>query len=192
MAGVLLSRLELSTRWLRTLEFTLFIGLTAIIAISEYTINVRLLELDEYPAMIAFVKNGVIQMVVLMLLYGTFIPNRPRTVAWVVLVMAPVTAFWSRAILTEHPDAEEAIAHLRSAEQTGTNALFLFIAAGMAIYGSAVLNGLRRELHVARKFGRYRLVREAGGRGDGRGLPGRAQPAQAAMRAQVDQAGGGV
>ena len=35
--------------------------------------------------MVAFMKNGVIQMVILMLLYGTFIPNQPRTVAWAVL-----------------------------------------------------------------------------------------------------------
>ena len=51
---------------------------------------------DDYPAMVAFVKNGVIQMVVLMFLYGTFIPNRPKTVAWVVLAMALAPLFGAR------------------------------------------------------------------------------------------------
>ena len=64
-----------------------------IIAISEYTINLSLMQRDDYPAMVAFVKNGVIQMVVLMFLYGTFIPNRPTTVAWVVLGMALAPLF---------------------------------------------------------------------------------------------------
>ena len=75
--------------------------------------------------------------------------------------------FLAVALLTEHPDADEAIATFPSAEQTGTNALFLFIAAGMAIYGSVVLNGLRAELHVARKFGQYQLVRKLGEGGMG-------------------------
>ena len=52
---------------------------------------------DDYPAMVAFVKNGVIQMVVLMFLYGTFIPNKPKTVAWVVLAMALAPLFIARA-----------------------------------------------------------------------------------------------
>ena len=71
---------------------------------SQYTINLTLMQRGDYPAMVAFVKNGVIQMVVLMLLYGTFIPNRPKTVAWVVLLMALAPLF-GVAILTEHPDA---------------------------------------------------------------------------------------
>ena len=134
--------------------------------LSQYTINLWLMQHGDYPAMVAFVKNGVIQMVVLMFLYGTFIPNKPTTVAWVVLAMA-ISPLLSLAFLTEHPDAAEAIAHFRSAEQTGTNALFLLIAAGMAIYGSIVLNGLRNELHVARKFGQYQLIRKLGEGGMG-------------------------
>jgi hypothetical protein len=166
VAGLLLSPLELSTGRLRALEYTLFIGLTALVIWSQYTINLTLMQRGDYPAMVAFVKNGVIQMVVMMLLYGTFIPNRPSTVAWVVLFMALAPLF-GVAVVTEHPDAAEAIAHFKSAEQTGTNALFLLIAAGMSIYGSAILNGLRAELHVAKKFGQYQLVRKLGEGGMG-------------------------
>ncbi len=166
IAGLLLSSLTLSSRVLRGLEYALFGGLTAFIVVSEYTVNLWLMQRDEYLAMVAFVKNGVIQMVVLMFLYGTFIPNKTRTVAWVVLGMA-ISPLLALAFLTEHPDASAAIAHFHSAEQTGSNALFLFIAAGMAIYGSVVLNGLRTELHVARKFGQYQLVRKLGEGGMG-------------------------
>ena len=166
ISGLILSPIELSTPALRRLEYALFGGLTILVLLSQYVINLSLMQRGDYPAMVAFVKNGVIQMVVLMFLYGTFIPNRPRTVAWVVLAMA-LGPLFTLALLTEHPDATSAIEHFRSAEQTGTNALFLFIAAGMSIYGSVVLSGLRAELHVARKFGQYQLVRKLGEGGMG-------------------------
>ena len=166
IAGLILSPIEFSTPSLRRLEYALFGGLTLLIVIGQYNINLALMQREDYPAMVAFVKNGVIQMVVLMFLYGTFIPNRPRTVAWVVLAMALAPLF-TLALLTEHPDAAVAIVHFRAAEQTGTNALFLLIAAGMSIYGSVVLSGLRDELHVARKFGQYQLIRKLGEGGMG-------------------------
>ena len=37
--------------------------------------------------MVAFIKNGVIQMLVLMMIYGTLIPNTPGRSPWVVLAM---------------------------------------------------------------------------------------------------------
>ena len=70
----------------------------------------------------------MIQMVVLMLLYGTFIPNQPGTVAWVVLAMALAPLF-SHAMLTEHPVLTPLAEKLNTAEYTGSNALFLFVAA---------------------------------------------------------------
>jgi serine/threonine-protein kinase len=166
IAGLLLSPLSLSIRWLRCLEYALFGGMTLIVVVAEYTINLWLMQRHDYPAMVAFVKNGVINMVILMFLYGTFIPNKPKTVAWVVLSMALLPMF-SLAFLTEHPDASDTLAHFQSAEQSGSNALFLLIAAGMSIFGSIVLNGLRTELHVARKFGQYQLVRKLGEGGMG-------------------------
>ncbi len=166
IAALLVSPLTLSLGWLRRLELALFGGLTLLLVASQYTVNLALMQRDDIPGMVAFIKNGVIQMVVMMLLYGTFIPNHPKRVAWAVLAMALAPLF-GVAVLTEHPDVAQVVAQLRSVEQTGSNALFLLIAAGMAIYGSVVLNGLRIELHVARKFGQYQLVRKLGEGGMG-------------------------
>jgi serine/threonine-protein kinase len=166
VAALLVSPITLSLRWLRGLEFALFGGLTLLVVASQYTVNLALMQRDDVLGMVAFIKNGVIQMVVMMLIYGTFIPNNPRKVAWAVLAMA-LAPLLGVAVLTEHPDVAEVVAQLRSVEQTGLNALFLLIAAGMAIYGSIVLNGLRTELHVARKFGQYQLVRKLGEGGMG-------------------------
>ena len=166
IAGILISPITLSLGWLRSLELALFAGLTVLLVASQYVVNLALMQRDDIPGMVAFIKNGVINMVVLMLLYGTFIPNNPKRVAWIVLAMA-LAPLLGVAVLTEHPDVAPVVAQLRSVEQTGSNGLFLFIAAGMAIYGSFVLNGLRTELHVARKFGQYQLVRKLGEGGMG-------------------------
>jgi hypothetical protein len=166
VAGLLLSPVRLSVPRVRAFEFVLFGGLTIIVIISQYVVNLAFLQRGEAIEMIAFMKNGVTQMVVLMLLYGTFIPNRPGTVAWVVLAMALAPLF-SHAMLTEHPDLTPLAEKLRTAEYTGSNALFLLVAAGMAVSGSVLLNGLRTELHQARKYGQYRLVRKLGGGGMG-------------------------
>ncbi len=166
VAALLLSPIRLTVSWVRAAEFALFGGLTAIVMISQYLVNLSMLQRGDEIGMVAFMKNGVIQMVVLMLLYGTFIPNPPRIVGWVVIAMALAPLF-THALLTEHQDLSPYAERMRTAEYTGSNALFLVIAAGMAIAGSVLLNGLRTQLHQARKFGQYRLVRRLGSGGMG-------------------------
>jgi eukaryotic-like serine/threonine-protein kinase len=188
IAGLLLSTIRLSAFRVRLLEFALFGGVTLIVTISQYVVNLSIVNglvnnndaiemvnrstvnglMGDAHAieMVAFMKNGIIQMVVLMLLYGTFIPNRPKTVAWVVLVMA-LAPLLSIAMLTGHPNFAGFAELLRTAEYAGSNAMFLVIAAAMAVSGSALLNGLRTELRQARKYGQYRLMRKLGEGGMG-------------------------
>ncbi len=118
--------------------------------------------------MIAYVKDGVIGMFALMVLYGMFIPNNTLSTARVVLTMAlaPVLAL-TLLLQVEHPELAGVIDRLTSVEAGGTNALFLLIGAGLAIYGSHVLNGLRYQLHEARKFGQYQLRQKLGAGGMG-------------------------
>lgn len=166
VAGLLLSPVAMKEWQVRAAEVALFGGLTALLVVSLYTVSLVLIRRDDLPAMIAFIKNGALQMFMLMMLYGTFIPNHPRTVAKVVLAMALAPLF-ALAFLSEHPEANQMLEQFRSVEQTGSNALFLLLGAGMAIYGSVILNGLRAELHAAKKFGQYRLVRKLGAGGMG-------------------------
>src|SRR5262245_6725172 len=166
VAGLLFSPIRLSPVRVRALEIALFGGLTLIVMLSQYVVNLSMIHDHNTIGMIAFMKNGVIQMVILILLYGTFIPNHPRTVAWVVLAMALAPLF-SIAMLTEHQDVAHLSEVFRTAEYTGSNALFLLMAAAMAVAGCILLNGLRIELHHARKYGQYRLVRKLGEGGMG-------------------------
>jgi tRNA A-37 threonylcarbamoyl transferase component Bud32 len=168
-AGALLllsSRDRFTAGQLRAIEYTLFGGLTVLLGVIQFLINRDLLERDLWYSVVAFEKNGILQLVALMFLYGTLIPNRTATAARVILSMmfAPLLAF---AILTEETIALTVSQQIRPVEQVGTNLLYVLMAAGLAIYASHVLNGLRRQLHEARRFGQYQILEKIGSGGMG-------------------------
>src|SRR5262249_3792138 len=73
VAGLLLGRIRLSPGRVRALEIALFGGLTIIVMVAQYAVNLAMVRAGRPIEMVAFMKNGVIQMVILMMLYGTFI-----------------------------------------------------------------------------------------------------------------------
>jgi serine/threonine-protein kinase len=166
VAGLLLSRIELTRGQVRAVEYVLFGSFTLLMAISQYVVNLDLLRHGDVPGTIALVKNGVFGMVVLMVLYGVFIPNDARSAARVVLTMALVYVI-TLVLVMEHQEVAQMVEQMRTIEQAGSNILFLMIGAALAIYGAYVLHGLRAELHEARKFGQYQLVSKLGEGGMG-------------------------
>jgi tRNA A-37 threonylcarbamoyl transferase component Bud32 len=168
VAGLLASELHLSRKQLRAVEYALFLGLTLLIMASQYFVGLDLVErgTDYVPTILAFVKDGVIQTLVLMMIYGTLIPNRPTVAAGVLAAMfiGPVITF---IVLSLHPQVGPIVERLSEAEEAGSNILFLAIGTALALYGSFTLNGLRTQLHHARKFGQYQLVTKLGEGGMG-------------------------
>jgi serine/threonine-protein kinase len=101
-----------------------------------------------------------------MMMYGTLIPNPPAVAARVLVVMfaTPVAAWF---LLRLNPESTPIVAQLGAAEEAGSNILFLGMSTALAIYCSHLLNGLRTQLHEARKFGQYQLVWKLGEGGMG-------------------------
>ncbi len=155
------SRLDLSAIQLRAIEYFLFGGTVLLLCLAQYFVNVSLVQLGEPIGMIAYAKNGVIHLITVMIVYGFFIPNDARTTAYVVLTMALAMALTLTAVVTR-PDVEPILDGIRTGERTSSNVLFIMIGAGLAIYGSHVVNGLRVQLHEAKKFGQYRLGTKIG------------------------------
>jgi hypothetical protein len=148
-AGVIMSRLSLSPGQLRALEYGFFGSLTLTIILSQYFGNLALIDAGDSAGMIAHVKNGVLATVVLMIIYGMFIPKEPRKTAYVVLSMA-VAVMFGLALLFERTGVDAAVEQFRTAEHAGSNALFLLIGAGLAIRGSYMLNGMYNEAQAAK------------------------------------------
>ncbi len=158
-----MSRLQL-----RVVEGVLFLGVTALLMVSQYAVGLDLVRRGpEYsPILLAFVKDGVIQMMTIMLIYGTIIPNPPAVAAKTLLAMFLVP-FLTWILLKFQPEAADALARLGTAEEAGSNILFLAIGAVLAAYSSFVLNALRTQLHEAKKFGQYQLRNKIGAGGMG-------------------------
>jgi serine/threonine-protein kinase len=168
VAALLASGTSLTRTQLRAAEYVLFLGLALLLMSSQYFVGLDLMRRGpEYlPIVVAFVKDGVIQMMALMAIYGTLVPNRPAVAVRALAVMfaLPVATTF---LLKLHPDVAQYVARLDTAEEAGSNLLFLAIGGALAVYGSFLLNGLRVDLHEARKFGQYRLVRKIGAGGMG-------------------------
>ena len=168
IALILLSRRSLSQGWARGLEFGLFGSMMLLLGLSQYLACVDFLRQGDSLAVATSMKNGVIGAIILMVLYGALIPNDTITAAKVILTMAliPVAAF-ALLMELEHPDLVRELESMRSAEHSGSNAVSLVAGAALAIYCAHVLNGLRQDLHDARKFGQYQLGRRLGTGGMG-------------------------
>jgi serine/threonine-protein kinase len=168
IAGLLASEVALSPKQLRVVEYVLFLGLTLSYLASQYFVGLDLMRRGpEYaPTMLAYIKDGVIQMMALMLIYGTLIPNRPEIAARTLLAMFIIAAI-SPFLLAFHPEVTPVMAQLGTAEEAGSNILFLGIGTALAIYGAYLVNGLRTELHEAKKLGQYQLGEKLGEGGMG-------------------------
>lgn len=168
VAGLLASELALSRKQLRLLEYVLFLGLTVLMIAAQYFVGIELARRGpEYmPIILAFIKDGVIQMMSLMMIYGMLIPNRPAVAAKVVLAMFAGVVL-AAILVRMNPDIAPIAVQLSAAEDAGSNILFLGIGAALAIFGAYLVNGLRTQLHEARKYGQYHLVRKLGAGGMG-------------------------
>jgi eukaryotic-like serine/threonine-protein kinase len=165
-AGVIVSRISLTPGQVLWIEYILFGSFTMITIVTQYQVDLDYLLLNDIPGVISHMKNGVMGMFALMVIYGMFIPNDLRNTARVVLTMA-LAMLAGMVLLLEREDIALAVEQLHTSEHAGSNAIFLMIGAALAIYGAYVLNGLRSELHEAKKFGQYQIREKIGAGGMG-------------------------
>ncbi len=88
LAAFLASPVGLSLPTLRMLEYGFFGVLVLMMMIAQYVLGSTLIHEGDFPHLVAVEKNGVLNFLVVMVLYGVFIPNKPSMTARVVLTMA--------------------------------------------------------------------------------------------------------
>ena len=119
-------------------------------------------------AFVAAVKDQIIATFGVMMIYGMFIPNTARRAALMVCVMAVIPG----VVIAVNQSSLEAISSFRSQYVTAAglfsgNLLALAVAAGCAIYGTAIMNRWRNRALEAEQLGQYRLGEKIGSGGMG-------------------------
>jgi len=168
VSTLLWSRLPLSMRALRLLELCVFGGMAVFFSYLQYVMfhNGHVLgwadpKYEENVRGLATASNSL-RWFVLIVLYGTFIPNTWRRCATIVgilaltpLVLTFTTCFWCE-VMGKHTGPA-------MFEMT----VILSMAAAIAIFGSYKISALEKEAYTARKLGQYQLLRRLGGGGMG-------------------------
>jgi serine/threonine-protein kinase len=167
VVGLLSSRYELNYRQLRIVEYTFFGLLILLHMLGQYFVGSELIEQGDLPRLVAAEKNGIINILIIMTLYGVFIPNDPKDTARVVLTMALGPFLVLVLLKLKAAEASSIVDHVASGQIAIANMLFVLISAALAIYAAHVLQGLRRDLHQAKKLGQYQLGEKLGEGGMG-------------------------
>ncbi len=165
--GLLVSPVAVGYQRLRMLEYLFFGALTLLMIGAQYVACSGLIREGDFPNLIVAEKNAVLNYVVVMVIYGVFIPNKPSMTARMVLTMSlgPLLVL---TLLEIQADEASMMNKLATTELTVANSLFILVGASLAIYTSYVLNGLRQELREARRLGHYQLGEKLGEGGMGK------------------------
>jgi serine/threonine-protein kinase len=165
--AALAGRRPIALRRLRALELVLF-GMTIAFFV---TVHYRLVQLrvaqGDRVMLMATVKNTVLFIFAMIVLYGMFIPNTWRRAAAVVGAMVAATVLSPVALKILHPEVFRFAAPLLTFEVVSENVLMLLIGAGVTVYATHIINALRVEVSEARQLNQYRLRRRIGSGGMG-------------------------
>jgi serine/threonine-protein kinase len=166
-AGLLGSRVPLTIGQLRALEMTIFGLATVFFATVEYRLVLYRVREGNAVMAVARIKNTVIYMLALMMLYGNFIPNVWQRTAAVVVPMALMPLLVLTLLSALHPEMVEFTRRVATFELVSEDVLVLLIGALTAIISTYLINTLRTEAFEARRLGQYRLGERLGAGGMG-------------------------
>jgi serine/threonine-protein kinase len=160
-------RRPIALRTLRALELALF-GMTIafFVTIHYRLVQLRVAEGDRVMLM-ATVKNTVLFIFAMIVLYGMFIPNTWRRAAAVVGLMVATTLLSPLVLRIFHPEVFRFAAPLLSFEIISENVLMLAIGSGVTVYATHIINALRVHEFQARQLNQYQLKEQIGAGGMG-------------------------
>jgi eukaryotic-like serine/threonine-protein kinase len=95
--------------------------------------------------------------------YGMFIPNNWRRAAWVIGPMSIAPVLLLLAMMAKYPQLR-AVMTVVSIMQ---HVLVMLVAAAASVFGTHLINTLRRAVYEAKQIGQYRLIRPLGAGGMG-------------------------
>ena len=162
-AGVLTSRRELSTKDLRLIELAIFGFPVLFFTPYQYQCMLQMMRDNDPVGIVAIYKNVTAYWMVLLVIYGLYVPNRWKRTAIVVTPMVVLPVMTGVVAGLRHEMIGE---HLNFREISDT-LMVLCVGALCSSYGAEVISSLRKEAREAREFGQYKLLDRLGEGGMG-------------------------
>ena len=134
--GLLFGELAASPGHVRLFDLALFGGLTVCLTLSQYLIGRDWIRAGQLSAFMAHQKDGLIELLILMIAHALLVPNTPRRAAMVVLMMSLAPFLALTALFVSEPATARIMAELGTVEHLGQNALIVLSGAGLAIGGA--------------------------------------------------------
>jgi serine/threonine-protein kinase len=165
--AILSRRQTYSQAYLRAVEYSLFGVLTLLWIYSRYESILASANAADFDELLLDGRTSMIGLFLLIIVHGIFIPHRWQETASVVLTMALAPALVLVLYEARHPELAQQVTELMSWRYVSTNILIVLVGAVLATYASYVLNGLRKEIHDAKRYGQYQLLSKLGSGGMG-------------------------
>lgn len=146
-----------SLRTLRRAEVGLFWSASILLCMYQFTLLRSKAHAGADAAALGAMKSCIVYFFGLIILYGTFIPNRWLRALKVIGPMALTPGIAPLVLRMTDPDVRTISDHVATFEQVSDNILMLVLGVIASIYGTHIINTLREEIYKARQLGQYRL-----------------------------------
>lgn len=154
---------DLSLKQLRVMELILFGSVALQLILMFSTRLAELTSLGDAVSLTAVRQQFLMAWCVLLLIYGTLMPNRWVRAASIMIPASILPYLWIAFQRWQSPE----LAALLDQNQASSPLPFPVVCALIAIFTSHVINAARREAFKARQFGQYRLLERLGAGGMG-------------------------
>ncbi len=165
--ALLSSPAQLSLRALRAFELAMFGLVVLYLGTMQYGAMLRSTERHDASMLLVQFKTTIIYTLIILMVYGTFIPNTWRRAAAVVILISVAPLVVQLLLGAMHPELVEMGRQTATFGGVSENAVLLLSAIVIAIYGTHTINALRVEAFEARRLGQYQLRERIGTGGMG-------------------------
>jgi len=176
MLVLLLYPFRLSLTKLRALSVAVFGGVTLLTALGQpllqihtYISSSQTASAGDFGRALFSMMNAFFAALVILLIYGVFIPTNLRRSAIVVGGIAFAPILMLTIVMLRYPALPEFVGmSSRASVDFKIPITFLLIAAFCVVFGTHIISRLRKEAFKAKQLGQYRLVRLLGAGGMGK------------------------
>jgi hypothetical protein len=142
--GLLFGELAASPSHVRLFDLASFGGLTVCLTLSQYLTGRDWIRAGHLSGFMAHEKDGLIELLILMITYGLLIPSTPRRAATVVLTMALTPFLGLTVLFVSDPASAPVMAELGRVEHVGQNVLVVLSGAGRQRLGPEMSSANRQ------------------------------------------------